>query len=113
MRGIGKVMFGRSADRDGRRRRRLVVVAVAVVGVASALTIATALADNPTGSGFTIDGNIPDPGTVSFPDPVGSVKELGPANGSSTKVGVINTADTKMMDVRWNRGCCRIMDASS
>ena len=73
-------------------------MAVVVVGAASALAIATALADNPVGSGFTIDGTIPDAGTTSFPDPVGSVKELGPKNVNPTKVGVINTATAPMLD---------------
>ena len=73
-------------------------MAVAVIGAASAFAIATALADNPVGSGFTIDGTVPDVGTTKFPDPVGSVKELGPKNSNSTKVGVINDAATPMLD---------------
>src|SRR4051812_11539542 len=78
--------------------RRWVVVATVLAIAASAAFAVVALADNPVGSGFTIDGAIPDDGTTPFPDPVGAVKELGPANGSSTKVGVINTATPPMLD---------------
>ena len=79
-------------------RSKVALLVIALLGISSVAAIATALADNPVGSGFTIDGTIPDAGTTSFPDPVGSVKELGPENGSSTKLGVINTASTPMLD---------------
>ena len=39
---------------------------------------------------FSIDGVIPDAGTTELPDLFGSVKELGPLNGSTTKIGVIH-----------------------
>jgi hypothetical protein len=40
---------------------------------------------------FTIDGLIPDAGTTELPDLFGSVKELGPINGNTTKIGVIHS----------------------
>ncbi|WP_245561800.1 hemagglutinin [Agromyces italicus] len=39
---------------------------------------------------FDIDGTVPDAGTTEIADPFGSVKELGPLNSSSTKIGVIH-----------------------
>ena len=39
---------------------------------------------------FNIDGTIPDGGTTELPDLFGSVKELGPINGNTTKIGVIH-----------------------
>ena len=39
---------------------------------------------------FNIDGLIPDANTTELPDLFGSVKELGPLNGSTTKIGVIH-----------------------
>ena len=41
--------------------------------------------------GFNIDGNVPDAGTTNFPDPSGNSDELGPINGSTTKLGVVHT----------------------
>jgi hypothetical protein len=53
---------------------------------------------------FSIDGIITDannsgvaPGALKTVDPNGNVKELGPVNGSSTKIGVINTAPLPML----------------
>lgn len=47
---------------------------------------------------FTIDGLvIPDGGAVELDDPSGNVKELGPKNASSTKIGVIHDAATPML----------------
>ena len=39
---------------------------------------------------FNIDGLIPDANTTELPDLFGSVKELGPLNGNTTKIGVIH-----------------------
>ena len=85
--------------RRRRSRRKLVVVGAVALALAAVLAVAAA-ADNPTGSGWNVgDGTIPDtPGTASFPDPAGAVKELGPKNGSSTKIGVVNTAAPPMLD---------------
>ena len=65
----------------------LVGTALIVSGLVTPL-IALA-ADGP----FSIDGTIPDTGTTELPDLFGSVKELGPLNSSTTKIGVIH-ADT-------------------
>ncbi len=39
---------------------------------------------------FTIDGTIPDAGATELPDAFGNVKELGPLNSNTTKIGVIH-----------------------
>ncbi|MFE6965859.1 hemagglutinin [Agromyces sp. NPDC057679] len=39
---------------------------------------------------FDIDGSVPDSGINQIDDPFGNVKELGPLNSSTTKIGVIN-----------------------
>ncbi|HEX5722604.1 MAG TPA: hypothetical protein VFZ06_07665, partial [Acidimicrobiia bacterium] len=49
-----------------------------------------ALADHPGDSGFLIDGTIPDTGAAQFDDDFGNVKELGPVNENTTKLGVIH-----------------------
>ena len=48
---------------------------------------------------FAIDGSIPDAGCcVEFQDPDGSIKELGPLNSSTTKLGNIHTASPPMLN---------------
>src|SRR5688572_10191300 len=72
-----------------------VLVLALLVGFA-----ARASAQNP----FSIDGIITDsnnsgraPGALKTVDPNGSSKELGPLNGSGTKIRVINTAPVPML----------------
>ncbi len=72
------------------RRRRprmtaLIAVIAAVFGFGIAVPSAFA-ADGP----FVIDGSVPDPAAVQLEDPEGNVKELGPLNSSTTKIGVIH-----------------------
>jgi hypothetical protein len=40
---------------------------------------------------YSIDGTIPDGGATELPDLFGSVKELGPLNSNTTKIGVIHS----------------------
>src|SRR5688500_12603680 len=72
------------------------VIAMALVGVVAG----RASAQNP----FAVDGTITDannsgvaPGALKTTDPNGSTKELGPLNGSTTKIGVIHTAPLPML----------------
>src|SRR5689334_13120871 len=46
---------------------------------------------------FNIDGNVPDAGATNLPDLFGNVKELGPINSNTTKIGVINQASVPML----------------
>ena len=75
-------------ERHARRRRAPWLAALfAAVLTVSALTAPAALAaDGP----FEIDGTVPDPGTTELVDAFGNVKELGPLNSSTTKIGVIH-----------------------
>jgi hypothetical protein len=62
-----------------------------VTRLALALAVVLALAprahaQNP----FTIDGNVPDAGTLRTPDPAGNTSELSPLNGANYKLGVIH-----------------------
>jgi hypothetical protein len=60
---------------------------LALVLALASFTAQTAMAaDGP----FTIDGNVPDAGTTELLDLSGSVKELGPLNSNTTKIGVIH-----------------------
>jgi hypothetical protein len=70
-----------------RRRAPWLGAFVALVMAMAGLTAQTAMAaDGP----FTIDGNVPDANTTELTDPFGNVKELGPLNSSTTKIGVIH-----------------------
>jgi hypothetical protein len=48
---------------------------------------------------FTIDGTVPDSGTTNLPDPFGNVKELGPLNSNTTKIGVIHNDALPTLDL--------------
>ena len=48
---------------------------------------------------FTIDGTIPDAGATELPDAFGNVKELGPLNASTTKIGVIHSDAVPTLDL--------------
>lgn len=48
---------------------------------------------------FTIDGSIPDAGAAELTDPFGNVKELGPVNASTTKIGVIHNDVPPTLDL--------------
>ena len=39
---------------------------------------------------YDIDGDVPDAGTTELADQFGNVKELGPLNSNTTKIGVIH-----------------------
>jgi hypothetical protein len=71
--------------RTSRVSRWLAIAALAIPIAVFNIPSAQA-ADGP----FTIDGVIPDSGTTELPDLFGSVKELGPLNSNTTKIGVIH-----------------------
>ena len=84
---------GLSMTRRSRFKAALAIAGLVVAGVVVLPQVAYA-ADGP----FTIDGTVPDAGAVELPDPFGSVKELGPKNSNSTKIGVIHSAALPMLD---------------
>ena len=77
-----------TAPRRTRRRTAALSLVAALVFAPVALVVAPA-AMAATGP-YVIDGSVPDPGTTELDDPEGNVKELGPLNSSTTKIGVIH-----------------------
>ncbi|MDR7186457.1 hypothetical protein J2X85_003493 [Microbacterium trichothecenolyticum] len=81
---------------EDKRRRALAagitgcLVAAFVLGGA----VAASAADGP----YTIDGNVPDANTANLSDLFGNVKELGPANSNTTKIGVIHNDALPTLD---------------
>ena len=63
------------------------MAAALVISGALAVPLRVLAADGP----FTIDGSVPDAATTELPDNFGNVKELGPLNSSTTKIGVIHS----------------------
>ena len=78
---------GPPTRRSPARRGAFVALAAALIVPFAVLVAPSALAaDGP----YTIDGVIPDSGTSQLEDPEGNVKELGPLNSNTTKIGVIH-----------------------
>jgi hypothetical protein len=77
-------------------RRYVGVLIAAILGLTAALVpnLSARADDGP----FDVTGNVPDPGATELSDTYGNVKELGPKNSNSTKIGVIHTAATPMLD---------------
>lgn len=71
--------------------QRVTMAALAVF----AWSAVNASAQNP----FQIDGVVPDAGVATILDPHGNVKELGPVNGSITKIGTVNAAQPAMLEL--------------
>jgi hypothetical protein len=78
-------------------------IAFAMAGFSATPASAQAACSGANAGPFCIDGVITDAnnsgiaGAAKIVDPNGSAKELGPINGSTTKIGVINTAPTPML----------------
>jgi hypothetical protein len=77
-----------------RRKGRWLAAFVALVLALAGLGMQAALAAS---GPFTIDGIVPDAGATNLPDQFGNVKELGPINNNTTKIGVINSAAVPML----------------
>src|SRR6476661_5336656 len=93
---------GRSGRRSGGprptgRHRVTAILASAALVLAGAVVTAplARAADGP----YSIDGTIPDPGTTELPDLFGNVKELGPLNSNTTKIGVIHNDALPTLDL--------------
>src|SRR6476619_4377716 len=91
-------VFSRGARQSGpppRGRRRLTgaVAAFALVVAGAALSTTAAMAGTTPPFSIGPDGQATVPGTdgpINLPDLSGAVKELGPLNSSTTKIGVIH-----------------------
>jgi len=87
----GHPIFRRDWSTSHRKRSRWLATISAL-----ALTIPLALLAAPSAFAadgpYNIDGVVPDdPAFAELPDPFGSVKELGPLNSNTTKIGVIHS----------------------
>src|SRR4051812_11520991 len=78
------------------RHNPAITIAAAAALVAGVLGLGMNYASAASGP-FSIDGTVPDSGQTAITDPAGSTKELGPANGSPTKIGVIHNAAVPML----------------
>lgn len=77
----------RRTARRSRLRTGAVAAALALAGAMVVVPLAAFAADGP----YNIEGIIPDDGTTELDDPEGNVKELGPLNSNTTKIGVIHS----------------------
>jgi hypothetical protein len=85
------MLRGRSGNGSGtstthRRARWLAIVATLILPFAILVAPIARAADGP----FDINGTVPDAGATELPDLFGNVKELGPLNSNTTKIGVIH-----------------------
>ncbi|MEO6019127.1 MAG: hemagglutinin [Knoellia sp.] len=78
---------GRSRSPQPLGLRRFALVAISVFALVLGFTVPSAFAAS---GPYSIDGTIPDSGTTQINDTFGNVKELGPLNSSTTKIGVIH-----------------------
>ena len=85
---------GFSMARRSRLKAALAIAGLVVAGAVALPQVAYA-ADGP----YSIDGTIPDAGTTELPDLSGSVKELGPLNSNTTKIGVIHKDAVPTLDL--------------
>jgi hypothetical protein len=87
----------KAPQRRSPRRRGIVLAVAACLAVPAAVLVAPSAfaADGP----YSIDGIVPDPGTTQLEDPEGNVKELGPLNSSTTKIGVIHKDAVPTLDL--------------
>lgn len=80
------------------RRRRSAAFLSCLLFAVSAAIVHSGPAQASTNP-FAIDGDVPNAGAAELTDFFGSVKELGPKNGSSTKIGVIHKAARPMLEL--------------
>jgi len=78
------------------RLRYAAVLSALALGLAGVL-VSVGPAEAASGP-FEIEGVVADAGSVELPDASGNVKEVGPKNSNSTKIGVIHNAATPMLD---------------
>jgi hypothetical protein len=86
-----------SSPRTTTRRRAtwLAIVSILLLPIALLVAPMARAADGP----YNIDGNVPDPGTTELSDAFGNVKELGPVNSNTTKIGVIHNDALPTLDL--------------
>jgi hypothetical protein len=77
------------------RVRARTAAAGSIIAAAVIVPLAAYAADGP----YTIEGTIPDGGTTELSDPFGNIKELGPLNSNTTKIGVIHNDALPTLDL--------------
>ena len=88
-----------AVDNNGRRRPwRRSHARLAAVGALVAAAVITPLAAFAADGPYNIEGTVPDAGTTELADPFGNVKELGPLNSNTTKIGVIHNDALPTLD---------------
>ena len=88
-----------AVDHDGRRRSwRRSPARLAAVGALVAAAVVTPLAAFAADGPYTIEGTVPDTGTTELTDSFGNLKELGPVNSNTTKIGVIHNDALPTLD---------------
>jgi hypothetical protein len=86
-RSLGAVKDGATRSKGPSRARAVVAAAgLLLAGAVVFVPHAAFAADGP----YNIDGVVPDPNVAQLEDPEGNVKEVGPLNSSTTKIGVIH-----------------------
>jgi hypothetical protein len=72
-------------------RRRRAIIAAAVLGLGGTVAVVTGPIAQAASGPYNIDGVVPDDDNFAeLEDPEGNVKELGPLNSNTTKIGVIH-----------------------
>src|SRR5688500_15527437 len=89
------VRGGARRTRRPSRLRAALAATVLVVAGALAAPLAAFAADGP----YNIDGVVPDAEVTELADPFGNVKELGPLNSNTTKIGVIHRDAVPTLDL--------------
>ena len=86
----------RARQEHGLARFRYTAIASAILLVLAGVLAIGGSAGAASGP-FSIEGTVPDANAVELPDESGNVKELGPKNGTTTKISVIHTAPLPML----------------
>ena len=85
--------FSHAVSKDGVSRESRcsrALTAVAAAGLLLAATVVVPVTAFAADGPYTIEGIVPDAGTTFLDDPEGNIKELGPLNSNTTKIGVIH-----------------------
>ena len=90
-----------STRRTTRRSRLRIAAGAAALAIAGAVAVplTASAADGPFTIGPDGDASVPDAGTTQLEDPEGNLKELGPLNSSTTKIGVIHNDALPTLDL--------------
>ncbi|UUZ58663.1 hypothetical protein [Nocardioides sp. B-3] len=100
MRKIKKIGLGTQKVASTRRSRRRAVIAIAglIVGATAVVPLTASFAED---GPYAVEtpAQVPDDGATQIEDPEGNVKELGPVNSNTTKIGVIHDDAVPTLDL--------------